>query len=118
MKITSIKFERPLLGHRSVVVELSDGGIYTIKSRGRYAYVAPPCADNERPLLSAVYDAAWEWLSGAKINKGGYTLDAGAKRACGRIVGYLAWPACYEGDTEMKLHYVVDRFTSAQDIIC
>ena len=112
MKIKSIKFVRPFIRRRFVSVELSTGNTYKVKREGRYAVVVPPCKDGETEALTAVYQAAWEWLN----KKKGDTLDAGAKRACGRLVSLLDWPADYTTDTETRLRFVVNKITYAEDI--
>lgn len=110
--IRSIKFRKPLLGRRFVVVETSVGNTYKIKREGAYAVVIPPCNEGEKEALKAVYNAVWEWLNG----KGGQTLDRGAKIACGKLVSLLEWPAYYTTDTQTRLEYVVGQITKAENI--
>lgn len=113
MKIKSIKFNPgSFFRRRSVSVELSTGNAYRIRRSGKYATVAPPCQDAERDALGAVYNAVWEWLNGTE----GCTLDAGAKRACGRLVSLLEWPGDFTQDTEARLLYVVNKMTFAENI--
>jgi len=116
MKIQSIKFNKPFWGRRFVEVSLASGAVYRIKRAGKFVTVTPPCNEGERDALGTVYKAAWEWLNGAETTTDGYTLDAGAKRACGRLVGLLDWPADFSQDTETRLRYVVNKFTFAEDI--
>ncbi len=117
MKIYSIKFNPGgLFRRRSVSVELSNGNAYKIKRSGRYAVVVPPCEDGERDALGVVYKAAWEWLNKADTTAEGYTLDRGAKVACGRLVGLLDWPEGYTLDTEARLRYVVNKITLSENI--
>lgn len=116
MKITSIKFKPGgLFRRRYVLVELTST-TYKIKRQGRYATVVPPCRDDEKSVLIAVYQATWEWLNGAKTDRDGYTLDRGAKRACGVIVSNLDWPQDFTADTEARLYYVLDKMTKAEGI--
>lgn len=113
MKIKSIKFQPGgLFRRRAVSVVLSTGNAYKIKRSGQYAVVIPPCQDGEKEALGVVYSASWEWLNGVEC----CTLDAGAKRACGRLVGLLDWPEDYTQDTEARLLYVINKFTLAENI--
>ncbi len=113
MKINSIKFrEGGLFRRRSVSVELSTGNTYRVRRGGKFAIVVPPCQDAERDALGTVYNAAWEWLN----KKESCTLDAGAKRACGRLVSLLEWPVGFSQDTEAKLLYVINKITFAENI--
>lgn len=114
--IQSITFEKPFWGRRYVEVSLSSGSVYRIRRAGKYVTVTPPCHGGEREALGLVYKAAWEWLNGARIEAEGYTLDGGAKIACGRLVGLLDWPADFTQDTESRLRYVVAKFTHAENI--
>lgn len=114
MLISSIKFVRPLLRERRVVVTLANGNRYKIKLEGYAVVVIPACQDNEREALRAVYGAAWEFLlTGGPID----FLDSGAKRACARLVELLDWPEELRGmDTINRLYYVVEHFTIIQNI--
>lgn len=113
MKICSIKFQPGgVFRRRAVAVELSTGNVYRIRRSGKYATVVPPCQEAERDALGAVYNAAWEWLNGTE----GCTLDAGAKRACGRLVSLLDWPVDFTQDTEARLLFVINKITFAENI--
>ena len=116
MLISSIKFVRPLLGKRRVVVTLANGNRYKIKLDGYAVVVIPSCQQNEAEALRAVYGASWEFLlNGGPIDY----LDAGAKRACARLVELLDWPEdLAKMETRDRLYYVVNHFTQAENIFC
>lgn len=116
MKIKSIHFKTPFWGPRYVEVSLTSGAVYRIKRARKFVTVTPPCNDGEREALGAVYSAAWEWLNKADTTAEGYTLDRGAKVACGRLVGLLDWPEDYTLDTEARLRYVVNKITLSENI--
>ena len=113
--IKYIKFEKPFLRRRFVAVALSSGNIYKLKMAGGLAYVVPPCNDSEREALGTVYKAVWEFLNGVDW-KDGYTLDRGAKIACGRLVSLLDWPQNFTTDTQTRLDYVVNKITYSENI--
>ena len=112
MRINSIAFKKPFIGRRYVAVALSTGNSYKIKRSGDYDVVVPPCKDGEKEALGVVYKAAWEWLNGVE----GQTLDRGAKLACGRLVGLLAWPDNFTQDIQTRLEYVVNKVQFAENI--
>lgn len=113
MKIESIRFQPGgIFRRRAVSVALSTGNTYRVRRSGNFAIVVPPCQDAERDALGTVYNAVWEWLN----KKEGDTLDAGAKRACGRLVGLLEWPGDFTQDTEARLLYVINKITFAENI--
>lgn len=114
MKIQSIKFVRPFLGKRYILVSLSSGNAYKIKISGKYAVVIPTCQENEKEALRAAYRAAWEFLMKGKTGEPG--LDRTAKQACARLVGFIDWPDYAPVTTEGKLNFLVHHFTQCIDM--
>ena len=112
MKINSIRFVRPILRRRFVLVELSTGNTYTITREGRFAVVLPPCNDSEKPTLNAVYHAIWPWLEKAE----GRDFDRQTKRAVAQVADRFNWPACFSGDGLDKYNCIADHIRQGQDI--
>ena len=115
MLISSIKFVRPILRKRRIVVTLANRNRYTLKLDGYAVVVIPACKQNETEALRSVYQAGWEFL----LNGGRESLDAGAKRGCARLVELLEWPGDLEKmETQDRLYYVVNHFTLVENIFC